>query len=77
MGEQYKFIECSLIILFTKLVYYQTVILNKMGEQYKIIEYSLIILFIVTGGIAKIYLFIFLLELVHCTSKSVFDADFS
>jgi NADH-ubiquinone oxidoreductase chain 2 len=38
-------------ILFTKLVYYQTVILNKMGEQYKIIEYSLIILFIVTGGI--------------------------
>jgi len=38
-------------ILFTKLVYYQTVILNKMGEQYKIIEYSLIILFIVTGSI--------------------------
>ena len=38
-------------ILFTKLIYYQTVILNKMGEQYKIIEYSLIILFIVTGGI--------------------------
>ena len=38
-------------ILFTKLVYYQTVILNKMGEQYKIIEYSLIILFIVIGGI--------------------------
>ena len=38
-------------ILFTKLVYYQTVIVNKMGEQYKIIEYSLIILFIVTGSI--------------------------
>lgn len=38
-------------ILFSKLVYYQTVIVNKMGEQYKIIEYSLIILFIVTGGI--------------------------
>jgi len=38
-------------ILFTKLVYYQTVILNKMGEQYKIIEYSLILLFIVIGGI--------------------------
>jgi NADH-ubiquinone oxidoreductase chain 2 len=38
-------------ILFTKLIYYQTVILNKMGEQYKIIEYSLIILFIVIGGI--------------------------
>ena len=38
-------------IIFTKMEYYQTVILNKMGEQYKIIEYSLIILFIVTGGI--------------------------
>ena len=38
-------------LLFTKLIYYQTIILNKMGEQYKIIEYSLIILFIVTGSI--------------------------
>jgi NADH-ubiquinone oxidoreductase chain 2 len=38
-------------LLFSKLVYYQTIILNKMGEQYKIIEYSLIILFIVTGSI--------------------------
>ena len=38
-------------LLFTKLIYYQTIILNKMGEQFKIIEYSLIILFIVIGGI--------------------------
>ena len=38
-------------ILFTKLVYYGTLITNKMGEQYKIIEYSLIILFIVTGSV--------------------------
>ena len=38
-------------LLFSKLVYYQTIILNKMGEQFKIIEYSLIILFIVTGAI--------------------------
>lgn len=37
-------------ILFSKLIYYQTIILNKMGEQFKIIEYSLIILFIVTGA---------------------------
>ena len=38
-------------LLFTKLIYYQTIILNKMGEQYKIIEYPLIILFVVTGAI--------------------------
>ena len=38
-------------LLFTRLIYYQTIILNKMGEQFRIIEYSLIILFIVTGGI--------------------------
>nr|YP_010982491.1 NADH dehydrogenase subunit 2 [Acrocalymma vagum]WOH21448.1 NADH dehydrogenase subunit 2 [Acrocalymma vagum] len=38
-------------LLFTRLIYYQTIIVNKMGEQFKIIEYSLIILFIVTGGI--------------------------
>ena len=38
-------------LLFSKLIYYQTIILNKMGEQFKIIEYSLIILFIVTGAI--------------------------
>lgn len=38
-------------LIFTKLIYYQTLILNKMGEQFKIIEYSLIILFIVIGSI--------------------------
>jgi len=38
-------------LLFTKLVYYGTLLLNKMGEQFKIIEYSLIILFIVTGSV--------------------------
>jgi NADH-ubiquinone oxidoreductase chain 2 len=38
-------------LLFSKLIYYSTIILNKMGEQFKIIEYSLIILFIVTGAV--------------------------
>lgn len=38
-------------LLFSKLIYYQTIIVNKMGEQFKIIEYSLIILFIVTGAL--------------------------
>src|SRR6201995_4545777 len=38
-------------LLFSKLIYYQTIIVNKMGEQFKIIEYSLIILFIITGGV--------------------------
>jgi NADH-ubiquinone oxidoreductase chain 2 len=38
-------------ILFTKLIYYGSLITNKMGEQFKIIEYSLIILFIVTGSV--------------------------
>lgn len=38
-------------LIFTKLTFYQTIILNKMGEQFKIIEYSLIILFIVIGSI--------------------------
>lgn len=37
--------------MFTKLIYYQTVLTNKTGEQFKIIEYSLIILFIIIGGI--------------------------
>nr|YP_009543516.1 NADH dehydrogenase subunit 2 [Coniothyrium glycines]AYU74406.1 NADH dehydrogenase subunit 2 [Coniothyrium glycines] len=37
--------------IFKKLVYYGTLLLNKMGEQFKIIEYSLIILFIVTGSV--------------------------
>jgi len=38
-------------LLFTNLIYYGTLITNKMGEQFKIIEYSLIILFIVTGSV--------------------------
>jgi NADH-ubiquinone oxidoreductase chain 2 len=38
-------------LFFTKLIYYRTLIVNKMGEQFKIIEYSLIILFIVTGSV--------------------------
>ena len=38
-------------LLFSKLIFYQTMIINKMGEQYKILEYSLIILFIVIGAI--------------------------
>ena len=38
-------------LLFTNLIYYETLITNKMGEQFKIIEYSLIILFIVTGSV--------------------------
>lgn len=38
-------------LLFTKLIYYETIILNKMSEQFKIIEYPLIILFIVIGAL--------------------------
>lgn len=38
-------------LLFTKLTYYRTLLVNKMGEQFKIIEYSLIILFIVSGSV--------------------------
>lgn len=38
-------------LLFNKLIYYETLITNKMGEQFKIIEYSLIILFIITGSV--------------------------
>lgn len=38
-------------LIFTKLIYYGTLLLNKMGEQFKIIEYSLIILFIVAGSV--------------------------
>ena len=38
-------------LLFTRLIFYGTLLLNKMGEQFKIIEYSLIILFIVTGSV--------------------------
>jgi NADH-ubiquinone oxidoreductase chain 2 len=38
-------------LIFSKLVYYSTLLLSKMGEQFKIIEYSLIILFIITGSV--------------------------
>src|SRR5213078_2112853 len=38
-------------LLFTKLIYYGTFVLNKMGEQFKIIEYPLILLFIITGSV--------------------------
>lgn len=38
-------------LLFCRLTYYKTKIINKMGEQYRIIEYPLILLFIVTGAI--------------------------
>ena len=37
--------------LFTKIHYYQTMIINKVGEQFKITEYSLIIAFIIIGSI--------------------------
>jgi NADH-ubiquinone oxidoreductase chain 2 len=37
-------------LLFFKLVYYNTKIINKMGEHFKIIEYPLILLFIITGA---------------------------
>jgi len=38
-------------LLFDKLIYYKTKIINKMGEHLKIIEYPLILLFIITGAI--------------------------
>jgi len=38
-------------LIFPKLLYYRTMIINKVGEQFKIIEYSLIIVFIVIGSI--------------------------
>jgi len=38
-------------ILFTKLIYHESFVTNKMGEQFKITEYSLMILFIVTGSV--------------------------
>src|SRR3984957_15334797 len=37
-------------LIFYKLLYYKTKIINKMGEQFKIIEYPLILLFIITGA---------------------------
>src|ERR1700729_495850 len=39
------------LLIYCKLIYYETSILNKMAEQYKIIEYPLILLFIVTGSL--------------------------
>jgi len=38
-------------LLFYKLLYYSTKIINKMGEQFKIIEYPLILLFIICGAL--------------------------
>lgn len=38
-------------LLFNKLVYYNTNIINKMGEHLKIIEYPLILLFIISGAV--------------------------
>lgn len=38
-------------MLFYKLVYFNSYILNKMAEQFRIIEYPLIILFVIIGGI--------------------------
>lgn len=38
-------------LIFFKLFYYKTKIVNKMGEQFKIIEYPLILLFIITGAV--------------------------
>jgi NADH-ubiquinone oxidoreductase chain 2 len=38
-------------LMFTKLSYYHTIILNKIGEQFKIPQYSLIIFIIVIGSI--------------------------
>ncbi len=38
-------------LVFNKLIYYRTKILNKMGEQFKIIEYPLILLFVISGAV--------------------------
>lgn len=37
-------------LVFYKLIYFNSFILNKMAEQFRILEYSLIILFIIIGG---------------------------
>nr|AZP39732.1 NADH dehydrogenase subunit 2 [Arthonia susa] len=37
-------------LLFFKLIYFNSFIINKMAEQFRILEYSLIILFVVIGG---------------------------
>nr|QCS25165.1 NADH dehydrogenase subunit 2 [Arthonia quintaria] len=38
-------------LIFYKLVYFNSFLLNKMAEQFRILEYSLIILFVVIGGV--------------------------
>ena len=38
-------------IIFCKLIYFNSFIINKMAEQFRILEYPLIILFVITGGI--------------------------
>jgi NADH-ubiquinone oxidoreductase chain 2 len=38
-------------LIFNKLIYYRTKIINKMGEHLKIIEYPLIILFVISGAV--------------------------
>lgn len=38
-------------LLTSKLIYYESIILNRMSEQYRIIEYSLIILFVLSGAL--------------------------
>jgi NADH-ubiquinone oxidoreductase chain 2 len=38
-------------LVFCKLVYFNSFILNKMSEQFRIIEYPLLILFVVIGGV--------------------------
>lgn len=38
-------------LVFCKLVYFNSFILNKMAEQFRILEYPLIIIFIIIGGV--------------------------
>lgn len=38
-------------LVFSKLVYYPTILLNKMGQQFSIIEYPLMTIFILIGGV--------------------------
>jgi NADH-ubiquinone oxidoreductase chain 2 len=38
-------------LIFNKLLYYRTKIINKMGEHMKIIEYPLILLFVISGAV--------------------------
>lgn len=41
-------------MIFNKLIYYNSFILNKMGEQFRILEYPLIMLFVIQGGVLLI-----------------------